>query len=97
MSGKKYKGVKTDALITIKVSGAYYADLKSSLFEYLHEGETQESVNVILKNIQDLKFTSPKEKYCHVMMVMLAQIEVDAQDQGLITEFTTPLGEDPQN
>jgi len=84
-------------LITIKVSGAYYADLKSALFEYLHEGETQESVNAILKNIQDRKFTSPKEKYCHIMMITLAQIEADAEDQGLISEFTTPLGEDPQN
>jgi hypothetical protein len=97
MSEKKYKGIKLESLINIKISGAFYADLKTVLFEYVHEGETQESVTLMLKNIQNKTVTTSKEKYCYLIMALLAQVEADAADQGLIDDFVKPSEEDLQN
>ena len=86
LSDKKYKAIPKDAIIDVKVEGSFYADLKAAFNTFVLEGETKESIGLILENLNNGKITSIKEHRLYLMFVMIAQIETEAVAQGKIEE-----------
>ena len=72
LDDKKFDAVPKDAIINIKVSGAFYRDLKSVFSNVLLDGEDKESVGKILDNLGDDKITSLKEHRLYQMFVLIA-------------------------
>jgi hypothetical protein len=83
---KFYKAIPKDAVIDVKVEGSFYADLKAVFNSYIIEGESKESIGLILEHLNEAKITSIKEHRLYLMYVMIAQIETEAIRQGHVEE-----------
>lgn len=82
---KKYPAIDPTAIIKLEIGGDYYIDLKSIFSNFLSEGESKESIGVILKNLSEKKITSLKEHRLYLFYVLLIGLENAAKEQGVIT------------
>lgn len=85
---KKYPSIPKDATIKLEIQGDYYISLKGIFNNFLMEGETKESIGLILENLATKKITSLKEHRLYLMYIMLAGIEFAAKEQELL-EYRT--------
>lgn len=83
---KKYPAIDPTAIIKLEIGGDYYIDLKSIFSNFLSEGESKESIGVILKNLSEKKITSLKEHRLYLFYVLLIGLENAAKEQGVITQ-----------
>jgi hypothetical protein len=94
---KKYPAIGKDVVIKIEIIGDYYISLKSVFNNLLLEGESKESIGLILDNISNKKITSLKEHRLYLMYVLIVGIENSAKEQGLLTEEEFPQDFNPDS
>jgi len=85
---KKFPTLDKSAVIKLEIYGDYYISLKSVFSNFLAEGESKESVGVILNNLSNKKITSLKEHRLYLMYVLLIGIENSAREQGVLVDKT---------
>lgn len=81
---KKYPTIDKDAIIKLEIVGDYYISLKSIFSNFLSEGESKESIGVILNNLSNKKITTLKEHRLYLMYVMIIGIENAAKEQDVL-------------
>jgi hypothetical protein len=82
----KYKGIDHESLIDIKVSGAYFHRVQDFLFYWMNQKPSEE----VAKIIENLKTNQPTDEYSYHLLtiIMLVQeIEKQANEQNLIKDF----------
>jgi len=94
---KKYPSISKDVVIKIEIVGDYYINLKSVFNNFLIEGESKDSIGVILDNLSNKKITTLKEHRLYLMYVMLMGIENAAREQDLLEYVPMPDDINPEN
>lgn len=84
-------------VIKIEIVGDYYINLKSVFNNFLIEGESKDSIGVILDNLSNKKITTLKEHRLYLMYVMLMGIENAAREQDLLEYVPMPDDINPEN
>jgi len=92
LSDKKFDVLPKDAIINVKLTGQYYQDLKTVFSNVLIDGETKDDIAKILDNLSNDLVTSMKERQLYSMYILIAQIEIDAREQGVIVRATAEEG-----
>ena len=83
----KFKVLKSDALTTIKVSTAFYLNVKEVLF-FLVKDKTKEEVENAIKQINDDKITEEWVNHYKTLFILTTEIEKKADEAGDLEEKT---------
>jgi|TARA_R110000868_G_scaffold36248_2_gene128762 hypothetical protein len=88
MSTIKIKEIKDDAIVQIPVNKNYYVMVKAVLYDlftiFQEKGITAETLqNILKKQYNEL---SPNERSFYTITLLLAEIEKQATEQGVIDE-----------
>ena len=86
MSTIKYDAIPTDAIITIKLSGAFYDKLKVSLLSICSTVEPQELLTLLEKFKTKGPADDATEHNIHTLLMLIREIENSAKTQGLTQE-----------
>lgn len=90
---KQIEIVKPESIVEIKLSGSFYAELQRVLL-YLSNQVDPEELNVLVEKINsgtpDDEF-SDWEVCVQTMMILCAEIEEKAKEQGLIETVDIPV------
>jgi hypothetical protein len=81
-----YKGISTDALVKIEISGTFAARLQALLIFMMQD----KSVEEVGKIINDLKVKEPEDEYSFhllTLLILIQEIEKMASDQGLVKDY----------
>lgn len=93
MANIKYDAIPHDAIITIKLSGAFYEKLKISLLSICDTISPQD----LLLLIEKFKVKGPAEDATehniHTLLMLIRDIEINAKNQGLTVEKEMVLPE----
>jgi hypothetical protein len=83
----KFKVLKSDALTTIKVSTAFYLNVKEVLY-FLIKDKSKKEVDDAIKQINDQKITEEWIGHYKTLFILSAEIEKKAEEAGDVEEKT---------
>jgi len=83
----KFKVLKANALTTIKVSTAFYLNIKEILY-FLIKDKSKKEVDDAIKQINDEKITEDWISHYKTLFILSAEIEKNADEAGNIEEKT---------
>jgi hypothetical protein len=83
----KFKVLKSDALTTIRVSTAFYLNIKEVLF-FMIKDKSKEEVADAIKQIKEEKITEEWINHYKTLFILSAEIEKKAAEAGDIEEKT---------
>ena len=83
----KFKVLKSDALTSIKISTAFYLNVKEVLY-FLIKGKSKEEVDDAIKQINDQKITEEWITHYKTLFILTVEIEKNADKDGNIEEKT---------
>lgn len=83
----KFKVLKKDALTTIRVSTAFYLNIKEVLY-FLVKDKTKEQVADAIKQIKEEKITEEWVYHYKTLFILSAEIEKKADEAGDLEEKT---------
>lgn len=85
--------IPKEAIIDLKISGAYYQDLKLALLNYTDK-LSKEEVSKVLENAKANKIENLDELIMYILYTLTIEIENKAKEQGLIVDKEFDLNED---
>lgn len=83
----KFKVLKKDALTTIRISTAFYLNIKELSFFFIKD-KTQEQINDAIKQIKEDKITEEWVYHYKTLFILTTEIEKKADEAGDIEEKT---------
>jgi hypothetical protein len=83
----KFKVLKNDALTTIRISTAFYLNVKEVLY-FLIKDKSKEEVANAIKQINENKITEEWINHYKTLFILSAEIEKKADEAGDIEEKT---------
>lgn len=83
----KFKIIKPEALTTIRVSTAFYYNLKE-LFYFLIKDKTQEEITDAIKQINEEKIKDEWVYHYKTLFILTSEIEKKAEEAGDMVEKT---------
>jgi|688.fasta_scaffold285172_3 hypothetical protein len=83
----KFKVLKSDALTTIKISTAFYLNIKEALY-FLVKDKSKKEVDDAIKQINEQKITEEWVYHYKTLFILSAEIEKKADEAGDMEEKT---------
>jgi hypothetical protein len=83
----KFKVLKSDALTTIRISTAFYLNIKEVLY-FLIKDKSKEEVANAIKQINENKITEEWINHYKTLFILSAEVEKKADEAGDIEEKT---------
>lgn len=83
----KFKVLKSDALTTIRISTAFYLNIKEVLF-FMIKDKSKEEVENAIKQIKEEKISEEWINHYKTLFILAAEIEKKADEAGDIEEKT---------
>jgi hypothetical protein len=83
----KFKVLKSDALTTIKISTAFYLNIKEALY-FLIKDKSKKEIDDAIKQINDQKINEEWVSHYKTLFILSSEIEKKAGEAGDVEEKT---------
>lgn len=99
LNEKKYDAINPDSIITVKLNGRFYGDVRAMFMSLLLKGRNKEQIAQTFTNLRNKKVADENEYHLHILFHLIANMETQAKEQGYIIKESVPgdLTEDLQD
>lgn len=100
LNDKKYKAIDPDSIITLRINGKFYADIRAVFMYYLTKDRTKENIGEIMERILKNEIASEEEYPLYVLLQLVMYLEAEAREQGYVIDTSLPTFTDegfPEN